>query len=112
VGGEQGGAEGAEDVVVGGAAGAAVGAETVHHPELVEDGQAVLGGVAAREGKVDQLGGGEHPVLVEQPAQLAVAVGEPAGQRRQPLGGAAPTLGRRHDRHRRSWPGWGGWVVR
>ena len=69
LGGEQGGTQGAEDVMVGGAAGGAAGAEPVHHPELVQDGQAMLGGVAAGEGQVRELGGGEHPMLVQQLAQ-------------------------------------------
>jgi hypothetical protein len=77
------------------------GAEPVQDPELVQDGQAMLGGVAAGEDQVDQLGGGEHPMLVEQPAQGPVAVGEPPGEGGQPLGGAAPTA-RAHHRHPRS----------
>ena len=99
LGGEQGGAQGAEDVVVGGAAGGVVGAEPVQDPELVQDGQAMLGGVAAGEGQVGELGGGEHPMLVQQLAQGPVAVRQPPGEGGQPLGGAAPTAPRTHHRH-------------
>ena len=91
VGGEQGGAEGAEDVVVGGAAGGVVGPEPVDQPEPLQGGQAVLGGVAVAEGELGELVGGEDPVLGQQPAQLPVAVGHPAGDGGQPFGGARPT---------------------
>ena len=69
--------------MVGGAARAVPGAEAVDHAELVQDRQAVLGGVAAWEGQVRELSCGEYPMLVKQPAQGPVAVGDPSGQRGQ-----------------------------
>src|SRR5512132_4712874 len=72
----------------------------------------MLGGVAACEGQVDQLGGGEHPMLVQQPAQGPVAVRQPPGQGGQPLGGAAPTAPRAHHRRPPVWSGWPGLLGR
>ena len=103
VGGEQGGAEGAEDVVVGGAAGGVVGSEPVDQAEPPQDGQAALGGVVVGEGELGELVGGEDPVLGQQPAQPAVAVGYPASDGGQPFGGAGPTDGGGHQRHPQQW---------
>jgi hypothetical protein len=94
--------------VVGGAAGAVTGAEAVDHAELVQDRQAVLGGVAAGKGQVRELSAGEHPMLVQQPAQGPVAVGDPPGEGGQPRGGAAPTGCPAHAGHHRSCHGWAG----
>ena len=79
-GGQGGGAEGAEDVVVGRGAGVAAGSEAVQDAQAGEGAQPVFGGVEVVEGELGELVAGEHSVLAEQPAQLAVTVGEPSGQ--------------------------------
>ena len=106
-GGQGGGAEGAQDVVVGGGAGVAAGSEAVQDPQAGEGAEAVFGGVEVIEGELGELVAGQHPVLQEQPAQLAVAVGEPTGQLGHPEGdpiGPRPscsTAGSDHAHHRR-----------
>jgi hypothetical protein len=105
VGGEQGRAEGAEDVMVGGAAGGVVGSEPVDQAEPPQDGQPVLGGVVVAEGELGELVGGEDPVLGQQPAQPVVAVGHPASDGGQSLGGAWPADAGAHQRHLQRWEG-------
>ena len=106
-GGQGGGAEGAEDVVVGGGAGVAAGSEAVQHPQAGEGAEAVFGGVEMTEGELGELVAGQDSVLQEQPAQLAVAVGEPSGQvghsEGDPIGPrpSCSTAGSRHPVHRR-----------
>jgi hypothetical protein len=66
-----------------GAAAVAEPAEPVDHPEAVEDDQAVLGGVAVREQRGGDLFRGQNLVVVEQPEQRAIAVGELPQDRQQ-----------------------------
>jgi hypothetical protein len=70
-----------------------------------EGAEAVFGGVEVVEGELGELVAGEHPVLEEQPAQLAVTFGEPTSQvsdsEGNPIGPSSPwsTAGSRHPRH-------------
>jgi len=91
LGGQHGGAGGAEDVVVGGraVAVAAVGPEAGEDLGVGELAQAVLGPVVGAEERLAELVAGEHPVLEDEAQDGAVAVGEPAGERGELLSHAA-----------------------
>ena len=92
LGGQDGGAEGAEDVVERGGALAVAGVwpEAQQHAGLGELAQAVLGAVDRVEPQFGELVGGEDAVLVEQAEDGAVAVGQATGQRGELLGDAPP----------------------
>ncbi len=87
LGGDQGGAERAEDPVEGDRVAAGAGSEAVEHVEGVELGQAHAGSASPGEADVGHLGGGEHPMVVEQAAEHPVPVGEPAEHGEQPTVG-------------------------
>ena len=101
-GGQDSGAEGPEDVVVGGGAGVAAGSEAVQDAEGGEGPQAVFGGVEVLEGEPGELVAGQHLMLREQPAQLAVTFGESSGQPSHPEGnpiGSSPASTTSRSRH-------------
>jgi hypothetical protein len=87
VGREDGGAHLVEDVVERGAAGCLVGPEAVEDAVTVEDEQAVLVGVAAVEGELGELFGGEHAVVVEHLPEVAVAWRDAGGEVAEQIGG-------------------------
>jgi hypothetical protein len=108
LGGEDGGAQRAEDVVErGGAfAVAGVGTEAQEHAGLGELAQAVLGAVLRVEPDLGELGCGEDAVLVDEVEDGAVAVGQAAGEGGELLGDAPPPGGATPTGSRaRTWAG-------
>jgi hypothetical protein len=98
-GGDHHGAEVAEHVVVREAGVAVVERlEAIHEPELVERGQAVLGGVQVVEVHLGQLVGGEDPVAEEHGQDGSVPLGEPVRHRHhEPVGGPRPERRSSHE---------------
>ena len=76
-GGDEGGAERPEDPVVGGGLAPGLGSEAVDDVEGVQLGEAHPGSPFAGEADVGHLCGGEHPMVVEQAAEVTVPFGEP-----------------------------------
>ena len=60
------------------------GSEAVDDVEGVELGQAHAGSAFAGEADVGHLCGGEHPVVVEEAAEVTVSFGEPTEHGQQP----------------------------
>jgi hypothetical protein len=77
LGGNEGGAERAEDPVEWDRAAAGAGSEPVEHVEGVQLSQAHAGSAASGEADVGYLCRGEYPVVVEETAEHPVPVGEP-----------------------------------
>lgn len=69
-----------EGEVVGAGARPGAEAEAVDHADGVEHGQACLGFASRVEADVGYLGGGEDPMVEQQPADPSVPFGEPTGQ--------------------------------
>ena len=90
LGGDEGGAERTEDPVEGRRLAPGLGTEAVEDVEGVELGQAQAGPAFPGEADVGHLGGGEHPMVVEQTAQVAVPFGDPTEHRQQPMLEVAP----------------------
>jgi hypothetical protein len=84
LGGDEGGAERAEHPVEGDRAAAVPWSEAVEDVEGVQLGEAHPGPALTGEADVGDLGAGEHPVVVEESAEQAVAFGEPAEDGEQP----------------------------
>ena len=84
LGGDEGGAEGAEDPVERDRAAAGAGPEPVEHVEGVQLGQAHAGSAASGEADVGYLCGGQHPVVVEETAEHPVPVGQPVEHGQEP----------------------------
>ena len=70
LGGDEGGAEGAEDPVERGRAAPRLGSEPVEQVEGVQLGEAHPGAAFPGEADVGHLWRGEHTVVIEEPAQV------------------------------------------
>ncbi len=97
--GDHHGAQLVEHVVVRGAGVAVVDRlEAVHEPELVERGQAVLGGVQVVEVHLSQVVGREHPVAIEHGQDDPVPLRQPVRHRHhEPVGGPRPERRSSHE---------------
>ena len=92
VGGHESRAEGTEGPVERAGLAPGLGAEAVEHGEGVQLGQAHAGPALAGEGDVGDLAGGEDAVLVEQAAQVAVALGDASEYAEEALVEVAPAV--------------------
>ena len=84
LGGDEGGAERPEDPVVWSGLAPGLGSEAVEDVEGVQLGEAHPGPAFAGEADVGHLCGGEHPVVVEETAEVTVPFGEPTDHGQQP----------------------------